>query len=770
MMLHTTKRLSSTYSRRALDWHLVAGLVVLMVVLSCPARVHADDDDDDDSANNQVSFTFSYIDGTYGYYPGVDANPNTSQNPKQAIEYMGWGEAVDQSVNYYPLPLPATPPDSNFYTWVRFSLTYTKLKKGQIISFGLPSEEHAWYDSPGGPGLITEAGSAYEDPFGGVAYLDARGNSSCACTNPLFINITPGVNSEPYDTSYGDGFNLFELVYSQRVGSATYRYLGSASDLNTPNADPGGTGSAGNGSAHLKFSLGNNANGATAGDIQFNQDAFSVGSYSPAALQAGGYAGVTILNAYDTSGNVCVRQALSGDVLADVITDSATQYHISFYPASQVSGTDPNTGLYLTGGQAPFVTYTVANPDTSGATTTQLQLTESRPGQADKVSLFTLTSFNNGTIYTTSSTLLTDNGTRQDIRTSTNTGYLADFSLDHVIQTLVGSNWVTVLHERSINHYYSFGYFTSQKIVDPDGANLITSYSYYDSPDPSEAYHQGQIKSVTYPDGSWETDDWLNGTQVQTLTPWKDSAGVTAATATSANCHATIINGSETDELINGTLVSKTVGNSSTNTVEGQAVTIDAETSYASAADSTGLTTTTYTYASYLTGPSASKLYGIDNPDGTGERHYYTQGDYDGTALAFTPDVNGTAVSEEIVHNGGPAQGTCDVHVTNAAGQLVLEETYLGGYSVNPAANPANRISQTAHAFDANGNPTLDTLNGRVTHQQSWANGQRQSEIDESGIETDYTYDLRNRLASSTKKGVPAYGAYAAQGGHRDHL
>ncbi len=746
MMLNMTKQFLFTNSRRALSWQIVAGIIVLMVVLSRPAQLYADDDDD---SATQVTVTLEYNYGGLGYASVQGVDVKLGDPASKVTESQYWTGWIDDPSNSYndPVqmpPLPAEPTGPEFYTWLHYSLSISKLKKGEIFSIFLP-----WYATLYEWGF----GSSFSGPDPNI---QLHVSSSCACVDPQFADISTDYGLGQYTFGlFVDDPNIYRIYDNDT--KLIFRYLGSKDDINQPNPDPAGNGTGFNGSAHLTFSLGNNANGTTAGDIQLNQNLFTAGSYSPASLQAGGYDGVTILNTYDSNDNACLRQALSDDVLADVITDSDMQYHISFYPASQVSGTDPNTGLYLTGGQAPFVTYTVANPDTTGSTTTQLQLTESRPGQADKVSLFTIDPVSG------SSTLVSGNGTWQDSRLHGTDPSTGDPTIDHTVQALVGTNWVVASRVLKTYHQFPWGQELTKKVVDPAGAALTTTYSYYTSTDPSQAYHYGQRQSVTNPDGSWEADDWLYSTQVQTLTPWKDSPGVTAATATSANCHATIINGAETDELINGTLVSKTVGNSSTNTVEGQAVTIDAETSYASASDTTGLTTTTYTYASYLTGPSASKLYGVDNPDGTGERHYYTQGDFDPVALAFTPDVNGTAVSEEIVHNGGPAQGTCDVHVTNGAGQLVLEETYLGGYSVNPAANPANRISQTAHAFDANGNPTLDTLNGRVTHQQSWANGQRQSEIDESGIETDYTYDLRNRLASSTKKGVPAYGAYAAQ-------
>ncbi len=542
----------------------------------------------------------------------------------------------------------------------------------------------------------------------------------CSCTS---VGTVEGISSGP---------GVVRLLYVPPYGSIY------------PNPNPSGASTFTNGSAHLKFSLGNQANGSSAGSIQLIQQALTADSYSTASLIAGQLSGTALYttsadpsSALDDDGGY-LRQVFSGNVLTDIITQSATKYSIAFYQAAQVTNPNAQSGLYTTSG-SPFVTYTIENPDASGNTTTQLKVTESRPGQLDNVSLFTIDASG-------SSTLTTGNGTWMDSKvhgTDTN----GNPTIDHQVSTLVYGQ--PVLASRTIDTYQNFPWGQSliQEVVDPDGAKLTTTYTYYDSTADADAYHYGLRQSVVNADGSWEVDDWLNGTQIETLTPWKDSPGVTVANASAANCHALIVNSNETDEYVLGQQVSKTVAGTTSSTGA------TTSTIFVSAADTTGLTTTT-------TNNSDGTVAEVDSSDGTVERHTYTTITFQGATATRELVRHGTA----SMASGVSGTSVCNVNITNAAGQLIEEQTYASDGSSDPSTNSTNLIAQTTHTYDASGNPTQDTdLNGNVTYQAGWAGNLKQWEKDAQGIETDYTYDGRNRMLTSTKKGAAGNGNYAAQ-------
>lgn len=722
------------------------------LLLLMSGTMYAQDDDENSGPMVKGKFEFEYYgysnwmtpDGTHFYGTAVDAGDVTWEAPlpgKVTQPMIGW-KSPNGYPDWDPHPPPPTQngPDGASDIWATYMVSFEGLQRGDLFTFRVSGQfggmEYPNY--PYFPDYYVPDGGGHGPLFRFVL------SAGCDCIDPQVVQLT----GHEYGYQYGPN-----MIF-------TYLYMGSREDAMDPNPNPAGSGSAGNGSAHLRFSLGNTAAGGTAGSIQLHQSVLTAESYSTSRLAAGGYTGMTVLRTDDPAPESPVsyngrflRQVLSGDVLADVLTQSATKYLVNFYRRAQVTGPDASTGLYSGGSQTPFVTYTVENPDTSAATTGQLKLTESRPGQTDQVSLFTIDSAG-------SSTLSQNGDTWRDSRVNGINVVTGDPTVDHSIQALVGQSWVTASRVVKTYHAFPWGQELVRKVVDPAGANLVTTYSYYESTAAGEAYHHAKRKAVTYPDGSWERYDWAGNTQVKTLRPWKDGTGVTANTATTANCRATVVNGTETDEFINGQMVSKSVTSASSATVEGQPVTISTQTAYANASDTVGLTTTTYTYLSNFAGPAAGKLYRIDSPDGRSERHAYTSITYNGATATRELILHGTKAAVSGVAN----RSTAGVRVTSAAGQLLLEETYVSDGSADPSVTPANLLARTTHTFDANGNPSQDTvLSGRVSHQEGWTNGQKQWETDENGVETDYTYDGRGRMLTSTKRGVAASGAYAAQ-------
>jgi YD repeat-containing protein len=130
-----------------------------------------------------------------------------------------------------------------------------------------------------------------------------------------------------------------------------------------------------------------------------------------------------------------------------------------------------------------------------------------------------------------------------------------------------------------------------REVVDPNGAALTTSYSFYQVS--SEVGRFRRLKSVTNPDWSWEQYDYdSTGARVLVLRPWKDQP---LATATEANSYAIRTTYSNTDgidvaldakfvssveEKIAGATIRKTVHSRTGTTVNGEPAVIENQTVY----------------------------------------------------------------------------------------------------------------------------------------------------------------------------------------------
>ena len=347
------------------------------------------------------------------------------------------------------------------------------------------------------------------------------------------------------------------------------------------------------------------------------------------------------------------------------------------------------------------------------------------------------------------------------------------------VETIIVKDNTGLVASKLSRTYHTFPWAENliQEVVDPDGAALKTVYSYYENA--AEVGRYSRLKSVVNPDGSWEKHDYDSaGNEVLVLRPWKD---LTLEAATEANSYATRYTYSNSDgiitslythllssstEKIGSVVVRKVTYTRSGTTVNGEPAVIEQQTAYYSATES--LVTTTTRYHASAQPSLANKVISIDYPDGKKDSHVYEKGNYvpnaDPALSAFTPDVNGLAERETVVHGtttspaGVSFKTTKETSVQNQYGNQVLQETYV----YNGTAY--ERIGWSVRDYDDRSHVVMSRNHKGEMTTAVWTGEQNTSEIDAKGTETTYTYDSLNRTKTITKKGIAAAGGFPAQG------
>src|SRR6185295_16169579 len=223
---------------------------------------------------------------------------------------------------------------------------------------------------------------------------------------------------------------------------------------------------------------------------------------------------------------------------------NGSEFEIRFYAPANV-GAKVN-GIYQLTGQ-PYVTWKITNPDPS--TTTKLRISKYEAGQSqpvDQTEYVWDPAIDSWTMYT---------GWSQSTgyaRIETKTvSYPTATSRRESITVKEGSSPFTVVSRRDKTYLsYPWGEELVQDVVDPEGAALTTTYTYYEDPSFSQDHRYRKIKTIVFPDGSWEKRDydiWFNISTV--LRPWKDQP---METATIDNSNATIYGYTNSDNGVVG--------------------------------------------------------------------------------------------------------------------------------------------------------------------------------------------------------------------------
>ena len=184
--------------------------------------------------------------------------------------------------------------------------------------------------------------------------------SSSGCLSPPPPHATPSGDYNDYYSQYSNwAKNKDAFVPDAKLGSA-YDYQAYAISKGFVRI----------GSIDAYFSLGHGPFGASVGGLTIREESPTNTLSTPTCLT------------YNFTNDQCevitnasgLRQVRAPEGLADIVTNSIYKYFIYFYPTNGIGSKNTN-GFYQLSG-SPLATMTVENPDTTGATTNKLRITD----------------------------------------------------------------------------------------------------------------------------------------------------------------------------------------------------------------------------------------------------------------------------------------------------------------------------------------------------------------------------------------------------------
>ena len=296
------------------------------------------------------------------------------------------------------------------------------------------------------------------------------------------------------------------------------------------------------------------------------------------------------------------------------------------------------------------------------------------------------------------------------------------------------------------------GWLVTQEVEDPDGANRITAWTYV-SDEEDDDY--GRLRSVEYPDGSWEYTYYYDsaGNAATVYQPWKDVTMAEAVVAAGTNCK--VVNRDLTDvESIESVMI------------EG----IEVSRTYEYEDGTTRVYTNSTDYLDTVTSGTSYRPTSITDPDGTCKTYVYENGYWDGSEFstsdsgdaeaAFRKTIkNGTSASPEGIANESTWQRTVTVD-----GDLVLTQTLIYDGTDSPPI-VANTTYTTSYDDPETGwrTETATDLSGRIVSEDVYSSDDQLVEsTGETGTTTAYTYDDYGRTATETRAGITTTYAYDA--------
>jgi RHS repeat-associated protein len=272
-----------------------------------------------------------------------------------------------------------------------------------------------------------------------------------------------------------------DVPYTARVTVTIDDGRNGCSSCSAADATTMGDTTTGVGSAVASFNLGRIAFGKRVGALQIHEKFATTALSTPKCLKF----------PYLTNGSCCVvtnasgiRQVKAPEGLADVVTNSIYKYFINFYSPSQISGTNPD-GTYQTVG-GPLSTLTVENPDTTGATTNRLKVTDGD----GRVSEFETTA--------TGWKVMKGGGIYQEEKAST---WSDGFTIRTSTREIRNETNGLVLYLVNKQRVFAFGERMIERAVGSGADARTNSYFWYTN---GPAYTDGLLHQVRLAEGNWE--------------------------------------------------------------------------------------------------------------------------------------------------------------------------------------------------------------------------------------------------------------------------
>ncbi len=322
--------------------------------------------------------------------------------------------------------------------------------------------------------------------------------------------------------------------------------------------------------------------------------------------------------------------------------------------------------------------------------------------------------------------------------------YIWDSQHSNRTDTIIISNATGAVVSKEIQSYTVFPWGTEmvQQQIDPDGANLTTTWSYYSNV-PATNANYGHLQQVVEPSGRWTQYQYDQyGRTIKAVTQFEDSS---LGSADNLN-HVTTV--TYTNAVPQETTVETVLGQETARRYRvfypGQTLDIQCQTAGAAWNASNNLVTTTTTVPG---GVFEGDVQSILNPDGTMSLYQYaTNGTTSATITVYTgqPNSGGSAIVD----------GTKTVTTTDIAGNQISSATYdiVSGLVLS---------SNVTTATDSYGRPTtVVELDG--TRQTDYGCCGILSTTDPEGITTGYSYDALRRTISTSRAGITISNGYDA--------
>jgi RHS repeat-associated protein len=244
-----------------------------------------------------------------------------------------------------------------------------------------------------------------------------------------------------------------------------------------------------NGGPDLRVNVGAATSTSDGGFVWLSATTPSTSLATPSMLQVPfAETNVTVIN----SGAGWVQQVASPQSLVNVATNTAYKYQVQVFYTNSITGS--SGGLYTTGTNTPFVSYTIENPD--GATNTnRLWITETRSSLTNQYQ-YTYTS---NTSQSMRWDVLKPDGTTVSSWCVTNSTNVA--VTNYFWQTSVGTN---ILQQTCATVTFiadDVPLLTNSVVEGAGSITQTTSFTYYSTN--AGAGSSNKLQRVDYPNGSW---------------------------------------------------------------------------------------------------------------------------------------------------------------------------------------------------------------------------------------------------------------------------
>jgi len=445
-----------------------------------------------------------------------------------------------------------------------------------------------------------------------------------------------------------------------------------------------------------------------------------------------------------------VRQVLTPRALIQVSTDSedgsAYLYKIDFL--TQPSPLVDTNGFYLTNGATLIKEVTVQNPNGStnyntlwiteveGSTTNQTQYvydptnllwTLTRPGNLSRQTLQTVSS----------------NATQLVIRKSIFKPGTPDLLVSREDTTYTNVTYV----DGGVTNLTGFTFLMKQ-VIDPDGAQLTTTYDHYW--DPAETSRFKKLKQKINADGSWVRHDYGSNFD-KIITPINNSLVTDSESLCRvvSNTYTNTVPQITTVETVLGQVVSKKyrkIENGNTYTD------IECQDPNAAYTDASNLVTV-------KTVDGAGQTTSLKQPDGTMTFYTYstTTTNKTTTSSAGQPNGSGSVIQE----------GAQTITVVGTSGEMLSKISYLitGG-----TVDTSKVLEQELYSYASDDyyklTPTIQYLDGTTSSGTSCSCGSPgpTSTTDKDGTVTYYTYDSMSRQIATQTLGITTTNVLDAAG------